>query len=466
MKNIKIWMLVLLVSFSSACTKDFESINSNPNAPEEVPLTNVLISGISQGVRRTHGASMNMTYAGLWAQHYAKIQYIDEDWYEYRPDAITAHWDGLYAGPLADLQDILNRAPNPSNMRAAAMTMKAYYFAIMTDMWGEIPYTEALDPLRTFTPKYDDQATIYASLIQEFHDAAAMFNPAGDDLGAGDLIYGGDVTLWKKFANSMRARLLNRVKGKGTYGAELQTLLNNPSDLIASNAEIAKMGYVDISADGSNPIYSNKHNDSRNDHCVSKTLVDIMLAINDPRLPVYADVNNAGQYVGQPNGTTEPNPFSAISQIGTAFRDDPTNPSYLFTYAEVLFIRAEANNDKQAYLDAIAASCDQFGVTADAAYLAAADAAYTADAAKALGTHKWLALFGDGCEAFTEFRRTGYPSEVVEVPLSGYPGQGVPLRFPYPTSETGNNKLNLEAAIQRQNIDASGLFGNKMWWAQ
>ena len=109
MKNIKVWMLILMVAFSNACTKDFESINTNPNRPEEVPLQNVLISAISQGVRRTHGASMNMTYAGLWAQHYAKIQYIDEDWYEYRPDALTGHWDGMYTGPLADLQDIINK---------------------------------------------------------------------------------------------------------------------------------------------------------------------------------------------------------------------------------------------------------------------------------------------------------------------------------------------------------------------
>ena len=463
MKNIKIWMLVLLVGLSSACTKDFDSINTNPNRPEEVPLTNVLVSAISQGVRRTHGASMNMTYAGLWAQHYAKIQYIDEDWYEYRPDAFTAHWDNLYAGPLADLQDILDRAPNPSNMRAAAMTMRAYYFAIMTDMWGEIPYSEALSPDRTFTPVYDKQDAIYTDLNQQLKDAAAMFNPAGDDLGAGDLIYAGDVSKWTKFANSVRARLLNRAKHKNaSFGTELQALLSNTDNLIASNAENAKMGYLNATPDGSNPIYNNKHNDSRNDHTVSKTLVDLMTG--DPRLPVYADVNNAGIYVGQPNGTVEPNPFSAISQIGTAFRDDPTNPSYLFTYAEVLFIKAEANNDKQAYLDAIAASCAQFGVTADAGFLATADAAYGANAAKALATHKWLALFGDGCEAFTEFRRTGFPSEIVEVPGTAYPGQGVPRRFAYPTSETGNNKVNLSAAVQSQGIDASGLFGNKMWW--
>ncbi len=464
MKNIKIWMLILLVGLSNACTKDFDSINTNPNRPEEVPLTNVLVSAISQGVRRTHGASMNMTYAGLWAQHYAKIQYIDEDWYEYRPDAFTGHWDGMYSGPLADLSDIMNRAPNPSNMRAAAMTMRAYFFAITTDMWGDIPYSEALSPDRTFLPVYDKQEAIYADLNQQLKDAAAMFDPGADALGAGDLIYAGNIANWEKFANSIRARLLNRAKHKNAaYATELQTLLSTSGALISSNAENAKMGYLDATPTGSNPIYSNKHNDGRNDHCVSKTLVDLMTG--DPRLPVYADVNNVGIYVGQPNGTVEPNPFTAISQIGAAFRDDETNPSYLFTYAEILFIKAEANNDKQAYLDAITASCDQFGVAADATFLGAADAAYVANAAKAVGTHKWLALFGDGCEAFTEFRRTGFPIEVVEVPGTAYPGSGVPKRFGYSTSETGNNKLNLEAAIQSQSIDASGIFGNKMWWA-
>jgi len=466
MKNIQILMLILLVGLSNACTKDFESINKNPNFPVEVPLTNELVSAISQGVRRTHGASMNMTYAGLWAQHYAKIQYIDEDWYEYRPDAFTAHWDGLYTGPLADLQDIINRAPNPSNMLAAAMTMRAYYFSIMTDAWGEIPYSEALSPDRTFLPVYDKQDAIYADLITQLKAAAAMFSPGGDDLGAGDLIYGGDVANWSKFANSLRARLLNRAKGKvPAYATELQTLLASPSALISSNAENAKMGYPDATPTASNPIYSNKHNDGRNDHCVSKTLVDMMLALGDPRLPVYADENNAGLYVGQPNGTVEPNPFSSISQIGTAFRDDPTNPSFLFNYSEILFIKAEASNDKQAYLDGISASCAQFGVTADPVFLGVASAAYDAGAPRAVATAKWLALFGDGCEAFTEFRRTGFPSEIVEVPGTAYPGQGVPKRFAYPTSETGNNKINLEAAIQSQNIDASGLFGNKMWWA-
>ena len=192
MKNIKILFLLLAAIFAGGCEKDFDDINTNPNRPEDVPLTNVLLSSISQGVRRTHGASFNMTYAGLWAQHYAKIQYIDEDWYEYRPDALTGHWDNMYAGPLADLQDILDKAPNPSNMRAAALTMKCYYFSIMTDMWGNVPYSEALNTSLTFNPKYDEQSAIYEGLVADLREASGMFAPGRDDLGAGDLIYQGD----------------------------------------------------------------------------------------------------------------------------------------------------------------------------------------------------------------------------------------------------------------------------------
>lgn len=462
MKNIKIWLLLLMTVFAGSCDKDFDEINTNPNRPEDVPQTNVLLSAISQGVRRTHGANMNMTYAGLWAQHYAKIQYIDEDYYEYRPDAFDAHWQGLYAGPLSDLQTIIDKAPNPSNMLAAAMTMKSFYFAIITDMWGEVPYSEALNVDRTTLPKYDSQSDIYAGLVADLKTAADMFGES-DDLGVGDIIYAGDVTKWSKFANSLRARLLNRGKHKNpAFATELQSLLSTPDKLIASNDENAYITYPDATVNNSNPIYSNKNNDARNDHAVSKTLVDLLTG--DPRLSVYAEQNDAGIYVGQPNGTVEPNPFTAVSQIGAAFRDDPAAPSFLMTYAEVLFIKAEANNDKQAYLDAIAASCAQNGAIADVAFLDAKGAEYDASALKSLMTQKWIALFGDGCEAYTEFRRSGFPETVVEVPGTAYPGMGVPYRFAYPVSETGNNKLNLEAAIQSQNVDGSGLYGNKMWW--
>ena len=103
MKKIALVLMALVVGLS-ACDRNFEEINTNPNDPTTVPNTNILLSSLISGMDRIHGASMNMTYAGLWVQHYAKIQYIDEDRYAFRPSAIDAHWTGLYAGPLFDLK--------------------------------------------------------------------------------------------------------------------------------------------------------------------------------------------------------------------------------------------------------------------------------------------------------------------------------------------------------------------------
>ena len=468
MKNIRILFLLLMVlGLNNSCTKDFEEINTNPNAPTAVPLTNILVQAISSGVRTVHGSGMDMTYAGLWSQHYAKIQYIDEDFYDYRPDAINAYFTGLYTGPLADLKNIIDRSNDSPNMRAAAITMWCYYFAVITDMWGNVPYSQAMDVENHLRPTYDSQKDIYADLIAKLGEAANTFDASKDALGPGDVLYGGDVNQWKKFANSLRARLMNRARGKeSSYTAQLTALLNS-GDLISSNGDNAQMGYPDSSPGRSNPLYSNKYNDGRNDHAVSKTLVDHMAG--DPRLPVFAAPNFEGKYVGQPNGTTEPDPLTAVSPIGEAFRDDPNAPSRLMTYPEILFIKAELTGAKADFLAAVSASCDMYGVTADQAFLDKVGADFDANKDAALGTQKWIHLYGNGVEAFTEVRRTGHPANIVEVPNSVWQlGGGIPRRFPYPISEIGNNKENLDAAVDAQNLssDNSGLLGDKMWWAK
>ncbi|MFK7906136.1 MAG: SusD/RagB family nutrient-binding outer membrane lipoprotein, partial [Chitinophagales bacterium] len=146
------------------------------------------------------------------------------------------------------------------------------------------------------------------------------------------------------------------------------------------------------------------------------------------------------------------------------FIDDATAPSCIMTYAELMFIKAEAMNDKQAYMDGITASMEKMGVAADAAYMDAAGAAYDTGALEATINQKWIALFGNGAEAYSEYRRTKYPATIQEVPESVYPGQGVPYRFAYPTSEYSVNETNLQAAIDGQGVDATGLYGSEMWW--
>jgi len=408
-----------------------------------------------------------MTYAGLWAQHYAKIQYIDEDRYAYRPSAIDAHWTGLYAGPLFDLKDIVNNTTDAEpNMQAAAITLKVYYMSVVADMWGNVPFAEALQGADNTSPVYDSQSDVYAGMIEMLADAAGMFDATADDLGIGDIMFNGDVSKWQKFANSLRVRLLVRTSGRNPGAlAEAATILAS-EPVMMDNSDNAGFEYVG-DATYSNPIYENKYVDGRDDHSVSETLVDLMNAggfssVMDPRLPIYAEMNDNGDYVGQPNGSIEPSDFGLISRIGAAFRDTPTAPVYAMTYADLLFLSAEINQSKADYLAAIAASHDQHGATADATYLADADAAWDADWQRALGEQKWIALFGNGAEAFAEVRRLDHPV-LAEPSRSVYPGQGVPVRFPYASTENLTNGTNLSAAESDQGVGASGLFA-KVWW--
>ncbi|MEZ4774469.1 MAG: SusD/RagB family nutrient-binding outer membrane lipoprotein [Bacteroidia bacterium] len=464
----KLFFLVVVASVFPACTDNFAELNTNPNAPTDVPSTNILVSAITNSVSRIHGADMNMTYGGLWAQHYAKIQYIDEDYYSYRTANMDAHWTGLYVGPLLDLQTIIEKEGVGVNMKAASMTMKAHIFSVITDMWGDIPYFSALKGGEAIQPVYDSQQDIYNDLVAQLEQAAAMFDDNGDDLGAGDVLFGGDISSWRKLANSLRMRLLNRMAGVNPSAkATLESMLNAGVPVISSNDENASLVYIgDVSY--SNPLYANKYLSGRNDHAISKTMVDLLSSLNDPRLAVYAKptANDPTAYVGQPNGSVQPGDFGTISLIGPTFRDDPKGPSHIMTYAEVLFIKAEVQNDKQAYLDGIAAAMDMYGLAPDTDYITAAEAAFDANAVEAIANQRWIALFGNGCEAFSEYRRTGYPSTIQEVPGSVYPGKGVPLRFAYATTEFTTNGTNLASAISKQGVDDSGLFGAKMWWAK
>lgn len=466
----KVFVLVVVASTLPACTDNFAELNTNPNSPTEVPSTNILVSAISNSVSRIQGANMNMTYAGLWCQHYAKIQYIDEDYYSYRTAAMDGHWTGLYAGPLLDLQVIIDKEEDAPNMKAAAMVMKAYIFHVITDMWGDVPYFSALSGAEAIQPVYDSQQAIYEDLDKQLEAAAAMFNESADGLGNGDILYGGDISKWRKFANTLRARVLNRMSGVNPSAkSTLEGMLNNAGQfpMFESNDDDADLVYVgDVSY--SNPIYDNKHFGGRNDHAASKTMVDMLTSLDDPRLAVYAQptANDPSVYNGQPNGDLQPADFGTISLIGTKWRDVPTTPSTIIGYAELMFIKAEALSDKQAYLDGITASMDKHGVAPDADYIAAAEAAYDANSAEAIANQRWISLYGDGCQGFAEFRRTGYPTTVVEVPGSVYPGKGVPLRFAYATTEFSTNGTNLESAISSQGVDNTGLFGAKMWWAK
>jgi hypothetical protein len=340
---------LVLALGASACDSGLTEINENPNDPEVVPADNVFANGIASGVGRAFGANFNMTLTALWAQHMAKIQYIDEDRYDLRDQAVNAHWTGFYSVPLQDFQDVVNSGAdnNRPNVEAQGLVMRSWLFQIMTDVWGDIPYSEALrgtGEARIVTPKYDTQEQVYNGILADLKRANDIIG-AGAAINDGDLIYDGDMPSWKKFANSLRLRAAMRLSQVNPTLARTEAAAAIAAGVFTSNADNAVLNYTP-SAPSQSPLYLNQigFGGSRDDHGISATMVNTLKALNDPRLPVYAQPAPVDkQYRGAMNGPSDANApvLNTISRLGTYFlRADW--PAPLMTYAEVLFLRAEA----------------------------------------------------------------------------------------------------------------------------
>ncbi|CAN5847016.1 SusD/RagB family nutrient-binding outer membrane lipoprotein [soil metagenome] len=467
-------VLALLLA-AGACDEGLTDINRNPNAPTSVSPQYLFPQGVTSSVGTIRGAGFDLTFTGLWAQHYAKIQYVDEDRYEMRPGTTDAWWSTFYAGPLMDFERSIQLGQDRSGIVAPAMVMKSWTFANMTDIWGDLPYSDALQGDQagaTTTTGYDTQQEIYNGILSDLASANTMLGTPVGSYGASDPIYGGDAENWRKFANSLRARYGMRLSEVDAAKARTEVTAAFAAGVFTSNADMAMLVYP---GDGSNdaPFFSNFR--TRDDHRVSATLVDTLKALGDPRLPVYARLPadpEVTTYVGVPNGLTNAAALAyglaRTSKIGTYF-SQPTTPAVLMSYAEVLFIHAEAvargwipGDAAALYRQGITASMQQYGISdaGIAAYLAQPRVAYNAATGQQqIALQKWIALFNQGAEAYAEVRRTGVPA--LRPGPAALTGNRLATRLEYPSSEQSTNRAGLEAAAGRQgDVSLTG----RVWW--
>jgi hypothetical protein len=468
---------LVLALGASACDAGLTEINENPNDPENVPADNVFASGTSSAVTRAFGANFNATLTGLWAQHLAKIQYIDEDRYDLRDQAVNTHWTAFYSGPLRDFQDVVNsgKSNQRGNVEAQGLVMRSWLFQIMTDVWGDIPYSEALQgtgATRIITPKYDTQEAVYNGILADLKRANDIAG-AGIAVDDGDLIYSGDMAAWKKFANSLRLRAAMRLSNVNPTLARTEAAAAIAAGVFTSNADNAVLHFT-ASAPSQSPIYLNQlgYGGQRDDHGVSATMVNTLKSLNDPRLPIYAQPAPLDkEYRGAMNGAkdSEAAQLNTISRLGTYFLR-PDWPAPLMTYAEVLFLRAEAaqrgfvaGDAAALYAAGVRASLEMYGVSQAniTAYMAQPSVAYNGLAS--IARQKWIALFMNGPEAFAEVRRLNAPALT---PASGSViGARIPVRIFYPTNEESYNKANLQEAVARNGGQGipEGLL-TPVWW--
>lgn len=497
---------VVVLGLSACNTDKLIKVNEDPNNPTSAPPQAVFTYATRIAMSRWFGSNpTNMRGPVLTAQHLAQVQYPDEDAYLRLDGTVTdASFINTYAQELKNFQAVIDagKAGTQPLLWGPAQIMRSLIYGYVTDVWGDVPYSEALrgDAAdAVIQPKYDAQKDIYAGLFADLSEAVtAMAAGGGSGLGAADPIYGGSVTKWERFANSLRLRHAMRLANVDptTARAQITAALAAPGGVLTSNADNAQMNWP---GDG---IYDNPwaaNNRTRDDHRLSQTLANQMIPFGDPRIAAYAQptlcyVNPAGtgcptnppQYAGMPNALTATDAATyslTSSRPGRVFYSTNrfcngcTNltgarfPSFVMTYAEVLLIEAEAaergwipGSAAAFYTQAIQASMAQWGITdatAIAAYLARPEIAYTPGTTglRQIALQKWIALFGDGVEAWSEWRRTCVPETLKPGPAAVI--GTVPRRYEYSIREHSVNSANLDVAVARQGAD---LFTTRMYW--
>jgi hypothetical protein len=471
-KYIPLLLSGLLLITAASCKKDLTDTNVDPNASKNAQPEFLLTAAIKNTADTYWGTTNNMNSSLLFVQHWAKIQYTDPDRYIFSNTAFQELWTTGYRQGIVNLNQLIKLADaqGNTNYKGVGLVLRSWIFALETDAYGDVPYSQAGDITEFLTPKYDAQRDVYLGILSDLKAAQASLDPAGKAI-LGDVIYANSIANWKKFANSLRLRIALRIADREPALAKqvIADIQTEGGTYISSNAENAQLNYK--ASPNQNPI-SNLF-DTRDDYRVSKTIVDQLTALNDPRLPVYASKAVKTQlYTGVPNGLLTGDAaalgLTSTSKPGAYFIA-PTAPAVIISYAEILFDRAEAaargftgENAAALYNQAVEASLLQYGIsTTDiATYKARSDVQYDAsNYKKSIGNQKWIALFGQGLEAFAEWRRLDYP--VLTPPVAGALNGKIPVRFIYPGNEQSLNPDGYKAAVAHQGTDA---LTTKLWF--
>lgn len=488
----------------ASCTKDFEEVNTNPNVPTSV-TPDLLLSGV---IRNTLNDQVNEAWGigNIVVQHTAKIQFVNEDRYLWGER--TGLWNSVYSN-MRNVENIISFAeksePVQNNYLGIALIMKSWMFSLATDAYGDIPYTDATKgkSLSNYAPSYQTQEAIYDGILADLERANDILGTSAETV-AGDLLYGGSVTSWRKLANSLRLRSLMRISNKKDVKAQMQTIVDNPAahPIFESNDDNAALVYL-ASAPNQWPLYTTRVG-SFDEFRVSKTLADYLTSLDDPRLLVFGRpteksvVDGSPKVAGIPNGLEDTQALSYnggpqnVSRVGLAFACLVCNDAgkaapvadvsrgLLMTYAEQQFILAEARERdfistgeaEDYYFNGIEANIEyyqniipvEYGIdlTLPPDFLTQDGIAYEGsqqDKLNLIGTQKWVALFFNGLEAWFDWRRTGIPELTPGV--SNLNNDIIPVRYVYPQVEQSLNSENRAEAVARQGTDD---INTKVWW--
>lgn len=466
---------VLVLMLVISCTKDFEEINTNTNAPVTVQPSLLL-----RQVIYDYGEQMSyegFTAGNLLGQYSTALDFNLFDRHDLKSPQLGGNPWPIFYQNLRDNEIILNLSQENTAFavyEGPARIMKAYMAAGLTDLFGDVPYSEAFKgDTETVTPVYDSQESIYMDENGVFDNLdkgiAAIENYTGTIALEGDILFNGDLEGWIRFANSLKIKYLMRVSGKIDVVAQLQTIVAE-GNFIDDNSENAIFNFTD--GEPNNFRLARLRIGDFNNYVLSETMDEILTGLNDPRIDrLYRPFANStdGGHNGLLNGidASEGVSLADYSLLGTIFRENTgLLDANFMTSMETHFLLAEAAqkglitaDTEMMYNTGVIQAFDYWKVDLPADYLSVDAALNDGNTLENIITQKWIANTINGYEGWVEYRRTGFPQlKTISASLNN---NLIPIRMPYPSEEEALNSVNYTTA---SNNTEGNSINVPVWW--
>lgn len=473
----KLFTFILFLGFLTSCSDGFEDINENPNAP-----VNVQPEFLFRQVLFNYGEQMSFegfVAGNLLGQYFTAVDFNLFDRHSLlEPQFGGSPWPIFYKN-LRDNEIVLDKSRSESAAKVyegPALITKAFISAALTDIFGDVPYSEAFTGKKgNIYPKYDGQESIYTSpggILDNLDKGIAAIDAyQGSIRLGGDILFGGNLAKWKKFANSLKIKYLMRISSKVNVASQLQAIYS-ANAYISQSADNAVFSFTDAAPN--NFRMSTARVGDFNIYIMSTTMQEILEKYNDPRkMTFFRPASNTGNYQGFLNGPDASKTSITLgnySLAGVVFRENTgkLQANYITSW-ETLFFLAEAAQKgfisadaKVLYGQGVSQAFAYWKTAMPETYLTAGNAAWGNNGSNPLeqiATQKWLASIINGYEGWIDYKRTGFP---VLKPVAASLNNGlIPVRMPYPPDEQALNATEYNKAAMSTNNNS---VNAKLWW--
>ncbi|MFZ4106537.1 SusD/RagB family nutrient-binding outer membrane lipoprotein [Flavobacterium sp.] len=459
----KIFSVLFIGSFLYSCTNT-DNMNTDPNSSYSTVPSTLLSYAQKELSDFVNTPSVNENNFRLTMQYWQETTYVEESNYDFVTRNVSnSVWIDCYVNVLNNLNQAkqIISTYNPTASEAPSWPIKkknqiaiidmqmVYTYQLLTDIFGDIPYTESLNLASNQLPVYDNDTSIYSNLITRLSTDISNLDTSGGSFDSGDYYYSGNVSKWKKFGNTLLLKLgitiadINPTLAQNT----VNTAIGN--GVFTSSADDCKFNYLSSSPNYS-PLFENLVASNRNDFVAGKTIIDYMNSLSDPRRTMFFEPTSGTTYVGAIIGN--PASFSSNSHIGN-FANTETTPGVLLNYTETAFYLAEASARwtpslaTTNYNKAVITSFIEWGLSlTDATTYLTSNPYNSVNWKQSLGNQAWIAMYNQPITSWTFYRRLDYPQLIASASSVAIASGKIPVRLTYPVKETTTNPTNLATA--------------------